>query len=227
VTRIHVTLDGETREIAFDKLVMAGYTGRDQTEVRAHVAELAAHGIPAPPRVPMLYACAPSLLTTADEIAVLGRETSGEAEFVLLPAGGGDYLVAVGSDHTDRALEASDIPRAKQLCAKPISRQVWRLAELLDRWDELFLRAWVGETGPETLYQEGPLARMMRPADILTAVAAGASAPTDDAVIFSGTLATLGGGFRPAPFFVAELADPQRRRTLRCTYRARVLDYLI
>jgi hypothetical protein len=222
---ISVMLDAEPREIVFTKLIMAGYTGRNQAETQAHIDELKAHGIPAPDRIPACYACAPALLTTAEEVFVLGNETSGEAEFVLLP-GDGELLVAVGSDHTDRALEATDVPRAKQLCAKVVSRQVWRLADVVDHWDALQLRSWVGDGGAETLYQEGPLARLLPPDAIVAAVRANATQPIADAIVFSGTLPAIGGQFRPAPFFQVELADPIRGRSLRCAYRVHVMDYL-
>ena len=225
MTRISVMLDAEPREIAFSKLIMAGYTGRNQAEAQAHIDELKAHGIPAPERIPTFYACAPMLLTTADEMFVLGNDTSGEAEFVLLPSGG-ELLVAVGSDHTDRALEATDIPRAKQLCAKVVSRQAWRLTDIVDHWDALQLRSWVGEDGAETLYQEGPLARLLPPDAILATTEANSTQPIAAAVVFSGTLPAIGGTFRPAPFFQAELTDPIRGRTLRCAYRVQVMDYL-
>jgi len=218
-------LDGQPREVQYGKLIMAGYTGRSRAETQAHIDELKAHGIPAPARIPTLYPCAPDLLTTAEEIVVLGHDTSGEAEFVLIPATRG-LLVGVGSDHTDRALEATDIPRAKQLCAKVVSREVWRLADLLDHWDELFVRSWVAEGGTETLYQEGPLRRMMAPEAIMAAVRAEATESVTDAIVFSGTLSVIGGRFRPAQLFQTELEDPVRRRRLRCAYRVQVMDYL-
>jgi hypothetical protein len=224
---ISVALDGQPREVRFSKLIMAGYTGRNQAEAQAHIDELKAHGIPAPERIPTLYACAPALLTTGEEIAVLGHDTSGEAEFVLFPSETeGELLVGVGSDHTDRALETTDIPRAKQLCAKTVSREVWRLADVVDHWDDLILRSWVGDGSAETLYQEGPLARLLSPEGILATVATNTSEQVAEAVVFSGTLPILGGVFLPAPFFQTELADPIRGRSLRCGYRVQVMDYL-
>lgn len=220
-----LTLDGADRIVRFDKLVMAGYTGRNQAEVQAHIDELKSHGIPAPDKIPTLFACAPELLTTAPEITVLGESTSGEAEFVLF-TDGGEILVGVGSDHTDRKLEETDIPRAKQLCAKTVSREVWRLADVLGHWDELVLRAWVGESGPEQLYQEGPLARMMTPQAILECVKENIKEPLGAAAVYSGTLAIIGGHFQALPYFEVELADPRRGRKLRCAYRVRRLDYL-
>lgn len=222
---VHVTVDGQERQCSFDRLVLGGYTGRDQAAVQAHINELAAHGIPAPTRVPMLFACAPELLTTGDQVSVLSEDTSGEAEFVLF-TDGPEILVGAGSDHTDRKLEETDIPRAKQLCAKVVSRELWRLTDVADHWDELVLRAWVGREGPETLYQEGPVGQMLPPDAILDYVREHVRGPLGPAAVFSGTFAVIGGHFRPAPTFTVELEDPRRGRSLRCAYRVRTLDYL-
>lgn len=222
---IDLCLDGEGRRVAFDMLIMAGYTGRDQADVQAHIDELRTLGIPAPDRIPTLFACAPDLLTTAPEIAVLGEHTSGEGEVALFVAGE-DILVGVGSDHTDREMEATDIPRSKQICAKPIARDVWRLAEVADHWDELVLRSWVRDDGEIVRYQEGPLVRLMTPHDILDYLRGHVRVPAAPMVIFSGTLPLLTEGFRSTASFAVELADPRRNRSLRCEYAVRVLDYL-
>ncbi len=225
VAFLSLSLEGSERVVRFEKLIMAGYTGRNQAEVQAHIDELKSHGIPAPDKIPTLFACAPELLTTAPEITVLGDSTSGEAEFVMF-TDGDEILVGVGSDHTDRKLEETDIPRAKQLCAKVVSREVWRLADVAGHWDELVLRAWVGETGDETLYQEGPLARMMTPQAILDCVQSNITGRLGAAAVYSGTFAIIGGHFKALPVFTVELEDPRRGQRLRCTYRVRKLDYL-
>lgn len=226
VASVRLSVDGVERDFRFDTLIMAGYSGRNQAEVQAHIDELAAHGIPAPNRVPMLYPVSPALLTTGDEITVLGDDTSGEGEFVLFHDRA-EILVGVGSDQTDRKLEETDIPRAKQICAKVVSPEVWRLSDVAGYWDELILRAWVGQEGAETLYQEGTLARLMTPQAILDHVRANLRGPLGAAIIFSGTMPIIGGRFRPAPVFTVELEDPRRGRRLRCAYRVRTLDYLI
>jgi len=225
VSTLTLRLDGTDRAVQVDKLIMAGYTGRNRAAVQAHIDDLAAHGIPAPKRVPTLFACTPELLTTADEITVLSDATSGEAEFVLF-TDQGELLIGVGSDHTDRQLEMTDIPRAKQLCSKTVSREVWRLADVADHWDELILRSWIGDDGPEVLYQEGRLAAMMTPADILQYVRDSLREPLGRAAVYSGTLPVLDGHFRPSPTFTVHLEDPRRGRTLRCAYRVRTLNYI-
>src|SRR3712207_3980764 len=95
---------GETLSFRPRRVLMAGYTGRDQAAVQAHIDELREHGVPAPKRVPILFPSTADRLTQDDEIEVLGDRTSGEAELVLLYHEGRTY-VAAGSDHTDREVE--------------------------------------------------------------------------------------------------------------------------
>lgn len=205
-------------------LLLAGYTGRDQSAVAAHVAELADHGIAPPPRIPAAYAAAATRMTTAGEIWVGGQQTSGEAEFILLRSGEG-WLVGVGSDHTDRALESESIAKAKQSCDKPVSAAFWDFADVREHWDELTLNAWVGTASGEQVYQSGRLADLMTPGAIRAELAARVPG-ADDAAIFSGTLPVIGGEFNYGSSFRAELADPVLNRSLRCSYRVSVLPEL-
>lgn len=222
---IYLSVDGSERPVRFDRLIMAGYTGRNQEEVQAHIEELKAHGIPAPDHTPTLYPCSPQLLTSADEIWVLGGDTGGEAEFAIVPDGN-DLLIGVASDHTDRKLEETNIPLAKQVCAKVVSSQAWRLSDIRPHWDQLVLRSWIGESGADELYQEGELARMMTPDDILATVGEHEKESSDARVVFSGTMPVLSGGFKFAPVFTVELEDPVRGQRLRHSYRTHVMDYL-
>ena len=71
-------------ETAIDTLVVAGWTGRDEAALRHHIEELAAIGVPRPSSVPVFYRISVANLTQADSIEVLGTDTSGEAEPVLV-----------------------------------------------------------------------------------------------------------------------------------------------
>lgn len=225
MAEVVLELDGKEIRFAYDRLLMAGYAGRNQEEVRAHIEELKQHGVPAPDRTPTLFMCDPLLLTTGEEVPVLGDATSGEAEFVLF-LGGEEVLVGVGSDHTDRELEKTDIPRAKQLCRKVVSRQVWRLRDVRDRWDDLILRAWVGEAGPEVLYQEAPLAALMTPESLVEYVESRVAGGPGRMVLYSGTVSIRGGKFLSLPYFKVQLEDPRTGRCLEAAYRAVRLDYV-
>lgn len=217
---VRTTGDREV-DLDFTMVLLAGYTGRDQDAVRAHVDELAAHGIAAPGTIPAVYPVPPTRLTTSRRIAVHGERTAGEAEFLLVRHEG-RVLVGVGSDHTDRELEEHSIVKSKQTCDKPVNEVLWELDELADHWDELTLRGEVyGDAGWET-YQDGSVASMLTPKDILAVVGERVEGVAD-AAVFSGTLPLIGGEFRYGPRFRATLADPVLDRQLVCEYEVQEL----
>src|SRR4051812_25344248 len=69
---LSLTLDTDGRsvplEFAVRRLVNAGYVGRNQAAVKAHIEELRREGILPPPTVPMLYPLTADNVTTADRI---------------------------------------------------------------------------------------------------------------------------------------------------------------
>ncbi|MHB2023908.1 MAG: DUF2848 family protein [Mycobacteriales bacterium] len=211
-------------EVRPTMLLLAGYTGRDQSAVAAHVAELATHGIAPPPRIPAVYAAPATRMTTSEEIWVGSAQTSGEAEFVLVHGQDG-WLVGVGSDHTDRALEAESIAKAKQSCDKPVSSVFWDYADVREHWDELTLTSWVGAQVADQLYQRGRLGELMTPESIREELQ-GRVPEADEAAIFSGTLPVAGGEFVYGGAFRADLTDPVLGRSLSCTYRVKLLPEL-
>ncbi len=218
---------GEVSPVSLDvrRLINAGYTGRDQAAVRHHIEELKAHGIPAPEGTPVLFPKPAGLLTQGPTIDVLGGTTSGEAEFVLLVAGG-RVLVAAGSDHTDRELEKVSIEKAKMMCPNVISRDVWDLAEVRDGWDEIVLRGHATARGRRVLYQEARLAGMMTPEDLMALAKGRTDGDLEGLALFSGTVPMLGGELVFGERFEVELVDARRGRTLRCDYRITPLAYL-
>lgn len=212
--------DGRAEPVRFplSRVIMGGFTGRDQAAVQAHLEELRHHGIPCPDRTPVLYQKPAHLVTTGAEIEVLGRETSGEAEFVLLVAAD-RVLVAAGSDHTDRELEKTTIEKSKLVCPAVISADVWDLADVREGWDDIVLRAHATAGGHRVLYQEGRLRAMMTPDALLGLVRERVRGDLPGTAIYSGTLAALGGTLVCGERFEAELVDERRRRALRCDYR--------
>lgn len=203
-------------------VVLAGYTGRDQEAVRRHVEELAAHGVPAPTRVPAFYRVTPDLVAATDRITALGRTTSGEGEFILFRADG-EVFVGVGSDHTDRALERHDIAKSKQLCRKVVGTGVWRLAGVRPHWDHIMLRSFGdGATRP---YQEAPVADLLDPEEILRLVEARIGGSLDEVLTFSGTV-PLAGELEYASRFRVELTDELHAMHLEVAYAIEVNELL-
>lgn len=207
-------------EVVINELVIAGWTGRDPAAMEAHIRELEALGVKRPRTTPIFYRVAASLLTTAPEIQAAGGDSSGEVETVLFSLADGLW-VGVGSDHTDRKIEAMNVTVSKQMCAKPVGARLWRFQEVADHWDQLTLRSFAIRNGARRLYQEGPVARMRDPRD-LVALYAGEAALAVGTAMFGGTLAVIG-ALETADAFEIELEDPLLGRKISHSYRVRVL----
>ena len=205
----------EPLDARLGRLVVAGWTGRDEAAVRHHIDELAALGVPAPSKIPLFYATSPALLTAATEIDALGAETSGEAEPLIVRSGGTVWL-GLASDHTDRGLEAHSVAHSKQICPKPAAETLWRLDSVADP-DALTLRSWIDEGAGWTLYQSGALAEIRPLAELI----AGAGLGEDEAML-CGTLPAIG-GVRPAARFRMALGDPATGREISAEYTVRSL----
>jgi hypothetical protein len=203
-------------------VVLAGYTGRDQELVRRHVAELAEHGVPGPERIPAFYSVTPGLVSPARSIDVLGPDTSGEVELILLHSGG-ELYVGLASDHTDRALERQSVRFAKQLCPKVVCPELWRHADVADHWDRLVLHSFSG--AERELYQDGPVTSLLDPEDILDRARARTGRGLDGVLVFSGTV-PLVGELQCADRFAAELLDAATGRSLSLEYTVNVVDPL-
>ena len=207
--------------VVLDQLVIASWTGRDRAAIEARLVELEGLGITRPPALPMLYPIAASRVTTGRALQVFGHRTSGEVEFVLLQLGGRVW-VGVGSDHTDRAMEAQDAGLAKQLCDKPIAPDFWDLADVQAHWDRLRLRSFVTTAdGGRELYQDGSVAAMRPPGELL-ALLPSHGAAAGACLLFCGTLGTHG-GIRPSAGFHFELHDPVLGRTIGSGYEVQTL----
>ena len=211
---------------SFTRMVNAGYVGRNQDEVRRHIEELAAKGIPGPGKTPTLYPVICRTLVTDAQIEVYGDKTCGEVEYVLLVEDKNTIYVGLGSDHTDRRLEETDIPRAKQICPNVISRKVWPLGEVEGHWDELEISSRMRRGGEEIPYQKGRLELIMDPRSLMHFVLSKIPGPLDGTVIYSGTIGSLGGEFVFGERFTAELFDPGLDRRLDLAYEVKPLDYL-
>lgn len=193
-TPLTLTVAGTSEEIRLcpSRLVVAGYTARDQTSVAHHIAELAAIGVPPPASVPAFYDLDPHLLTSDAVIEVDAPATSGEVEPVIVRQGG-RYFLAVGSDHTDRDLERADIAASKAACPKPIGTTVARIGSDLTAldWDRLCAESAVDDQN----YQHGSVATLRHPAELLERMEAVLGPVTGDLVLFCGTFPLITGAF--------------------------------
>jgi len=230
LNRLNLTVESilGPRHLEFNvrRMINAGYAGRNQEDVRKHVEELKRVGIPAPDSTPTVYPVMTSMITIADSIEVVGDKTSGEGEFVLF-MDGQDIYVGVGSDHTDRELEAVSILKSKQLCFNVASRKVWPFKEVREHWDELVLSSWVKEADKKVLYQQTQLSAILAPSDLIDFVKSKVEDKNLDAtIIFSGTVALLTPEINYGDYFEAALEDPVMNRSLSCSYSVERLEYL-
>lgn len=209
-------------EFSPKRILNGGFIGRNQEQVKKHIQELAKLGVPAPKETPVFYPLLPDKLTTSREMEVVGTGNSGEVEFVLLYTAGG-LFVGVGSDHTDRDLEKASILKSKQVYPNIICPDVWRYDDLIDHWDELEMRSWLG-SAKEILYQEGTLAQLMRPEDLRERAESLIAGELQGTVLFSGTLATLE-ELKFNEYFHIELLDRKRNRKLSYSYQVQPLKW--
>ncbi len=216
---MRLSIDGAERGFAPEALVVIGYAGRDRAAVEHHIDELAALGVPRPASIPLFIVYPPWLVAQTPSIEVAGSNTSGEAEIVVV-VDGDDAFVTLGSDHTDRTLEAVDIVASKGVCPKPVARSGWSAAEVGDRWDDLVLRSRIDDDVP---YQDGLAATNLHPLELVAAIP-WATRPPDCFVACTGTVPVIG-GIRPSTSFHAELAGPGLP-TVELSYRVETVPEL-
>lgn len=164
----------------------------------------------------MFYRVGGNLLTTAPSIQVAGDGSSGEAEVVLLRHNG-VFLVGIGSDHTDRVVETYGVTVSKQVCPKPVGFQLWRFDDVKDHWDKLILRSLAGSDGAMELYQEGSVAGLHDPRDLVAKFESEGDSFADGTAMYCGTLPVIG-RVRHTSHFRVELEDPVLGRNLAHSY---------
>jgi Protein of unknown function (DUF2848) len=210
----------------YSRMINAGYVGRDQEVVRKYIAELEAKGIPGPKSTPVVFPVNPRALVLDEDIEVYGPQTAGEVEYVLLIQDAQTIYVGMGSDHTDRLLEETDIPRSKQICPNVMCPTVWPLADVEPHWDELTFDSQVEIDGETIANQDGRLATILNPAALMEFSRSKVGDNLDGMLIFSGTVGTVSGKYIYGERFIAGLHDPVLKRSLSVDYAVLPLDYV-
>lgn len=220
------SLEGE-RPLQFQaqRLVCAGWVGRDKAALEAHIRELEEIGIPRPGKTPIFMNFSTHLLAVTESLDVISGESSGEVEYVVLRQEGQTYI-GTGSDHTDRGFEKHSISASKHLYHKVLAPVVWPYEEIRGHWDRIVLRSWTNDGGGRVLYQEDTLAAIIDLEGILTAMPKDDGLTTEGMAVFSGTVASKAGmiyGDR----FDFEMEDPVLNRSIGHGYSVRVLPQYI
>ncbi len=221
----NIESQGRTRsvEVPLQQLIVAGWAGRDLAAIEHHIEELAELGVPRPSSVPLYYRIGQNQFTQEAVVQVVGPHSSGEIEALVFMAGG-ELCISIASDHTDRKLEAHSVALSKQVCAKPAASDAWLYADVAGHIDQLVLRSWIVEDGERKPYQDGPMATLRTPEDLIAGYLAstGAAAFAEGSVMTCGTVGAIG-GIRPSNVFEMELHDPVLQRSLRHRYEVEVL----
>lgn len=204
------------QQIEITRAIVGGWTGRDKDALQHHIDELAKIGVKAPDKTPMFYRVGVSRLTTADAIEVIGDGSSGEVEYVLIRFEDRIW-VGMASDHTDRVYEHMGITVAKQLCDKPVATEFWPLDELENHWDQIKIRSFIQEGGEEVLYQDGNVAGLLSPQELLTHLRGENDNLRDGDLLFGGTCGAIG-DVRYSTTFRMELIDPVLNREIHHAY---------
>lgn len=215
-------LDGATSKVSVENLLNAGYAGREQKEVQAHIAELAELGVPGPSTTPALYPVSPYLAAQPQAVDVQHARTSGEAEWALVITEDGP-LLTVACDHTDRALEVHGVAWSKNASPDVLGRKAWLLSEIRDHLDVITLKGWtVAEGGSETLIQESTLGALLTP-DYWLDILEQRGLNNPGTILLSGTVAMKPGVDQFAAGWRVELGDPVTGENIEAAYQVRLM----
>ena len=215
--------DNSEKEIIITKAIVAGWTSSDREAVEKHIRELEELGVKRPDRTPCYYPVSASRLITDTSIEVIGSDSSGEVEFVMLMHEG-ELWLGTGSDHTDRKVEAYDVIVSKQLCDKPVATTLWRFADIESHWDKLVMKSYIIKDAERILYQEGPVTAMLHPLELIRQYEEVSSCSfSDNYLMYGGTFPAIG-GIQMSPSFEYEIVDPVLERKISHKYDIETID---
>lgn len=228
-TTLQLFVDGKTGRTSLPfpvrRVYNLGFTIRDAAKMQAHLDEVAKEGVP-PPRTdnpPIIFPISSWATITDDEVPVQYEKTSGEIEIVTLVLGD-DVYVGVGSDHTDRALEAVDIPWSKQVTPNVLAPVVWRWQDVAEHWDSVLMESFVREHGTRKLFQKAGVAEFWTPIEMRDSLK-GRIVPVTEGgmVLFSGTVVSVDHQLSYGREWTIRMMDPVLNRTIEHTYNVIVL----
>lgn len=172
---------------------------------------------------PLVLPVSPWTVLTDTEITVQKTRTSGEVEIVTVVDEDRRLYVTVGSDHTDRSLEAIDIPWAKQVTPDVVAPAVWRWEDVADHWDDVTMECTTGRPGGSRLHQRTSVAEFWTPVDMVAGLASNVRAVGGATVLFGGTSDTVHNEVDFADTWTISLIDPVLRRRIDHMYSVTVL----
>jgi Protein of unknown function (DUF2848) len=102
------------------------------------------------------------------------------------------------------------------MCAKVTAPQFWPLRDVERHWDRLILRASIFEKGERVSHQQGPVAGLPPPSELIARYAQSEGLP-EGTMMFCGTPSVIG-GIRHSLRFELELEDPVMGRKISRAY---------
>jgi 4-hydroxyphenylacetate 3-monooxygenase len=225
---LHKSLKSGLKKVEFpiERVYNLGFTIRDQEKMQAHLDEVAKEGVPPPSTdtPPIIFPISPWATITDTVVPVQYGKTSGEIEIVTLSRGDETY-VGVGSDHTDRELEAINIPWSKQVAPNVMSPIVWSWEEVEPHWDQVQLESYVSEDGTRHLYQKASVAEFWTPIEMRDSLD-GRIKPVKEGflVLFSGTVVSMDGRLSYSREWTISMIDPVLERRIDHMYKVIVLS---
>lgn len=201
-----------------------GFTIRDAAQMQEHLDEVAKEGVTPPvcDDPPIIFPISPWAWLTGTDCEVQTTHTSGEVEILMIDTED-ELFVGVGSDHTDRKLEAVDIPWSKQVAPNVIAPVVWPWSEVADHWDECTLDSWVVDDGQRIHFQHASVSEFWTPTDMVAGAARRIPALRPRAFL-SGTVVSIGHTLSYGRHWELRLHDPVLGRTIEHAYDVTVLD---
>ncbi|MCI5643696.1 MAG: DUF2848 domain-containing protein [Peptoniphilus sp.] len=214
-------LNDKIIDFNFDKVYVIGYAGRDMKKTQEHIDELERElGVKPPKRIPTIFEVSKEIVTQDTELKFVGGQTSGEVEYIILIKEGKIYIT-VGSDHTDRGLESVSIFKSKQVCLKPIAKEIWDYDDVKDHWDSIRLISNQVINGKEIEYQNDTLGSILPVEKIITELKERVG-DIENSIIYSGTV-PLVDGFKYGNKFNSKMVDDVLGKTINLNYDINVI----
>jgi hypothetical protein len=221
--RLEFTIDGEggqqQRAIEVSRVYNLGFTIRDREKMQRHLDEVEGVHVDWPERPPIIFPISAWATITDSDVPVQYDRTSGEVEIVMV-VDGDELLVGVGSDHTDRHLEATDIPWGKQVAPNIVAPTLWRWDEVVDHWDQVGIESYVDDR----LYQKALVSEFWTPVEMVDSVKGRIAEVPGARVFFSGTVVSEGERLDFGLRWSLRMIDPVLDRTIRHDYTVTILS---
>ena len=200
------------REFEITTLCGLGFTSRNIDIIKAHIDEQLKIGITTSSDIPHYFLCWPGLISFSNRLFVVGNDSTGELEFTIVKGNDEEVYIGLVSDHCDRQLSRVKVRKSKQVCCKPVSRQLWRYKDIKDHWDQIRLISWQYRGDEETLYQKGSLSDYITLEEIIE-FAERSMGVTHNYLVMAGTINTISGYFENDGF-KGKMIDPILGREL-------------